>query len=164
MELLARLEADGLAGSEIAYSYGAGVAADAGFASADAENTESAQFDALTGGEGLFEAFEDGVNCRLSFGARQACALDHVMDNILLDQGSLLAGAKWGCNPNDLTAHSTDFAAIREQPKFKTVDILAAGTVGMRLSLLEDEPPDSSLVNLKSSEKQPRLSIRELVS
>jgi hypothetical protein len=44
------------------------------------------------------------------------------MDNILLDQRSLLAGAKWGCEPIDLHRHSTDFAAIREQRKLKAVD------------------------------------------
>jgi hypothetical protein len=130
MEFLAGFEADGFTWRDIHFSSGAGIAADAGFASADAENAESAQFDALTGGEGLFEAFEDGVNCRLSFGARQASALDHVMNNILLDQRSLLAGAKWGCVANDLHRHSTDFAAIRKQRKLSAVEILASGQSG----------------------------------
>src|SRR5271163_1351060 len=53
VQLLAGLEADGLAGRYADFGAGAGVAADAGFAGADAEDAKSAQFDALAGGQGL---------------------------------------------------------------------------------------------------------------
>ncbi len=92
MQLFAWLEANGLAGSDVDLSPGAGVAADAGFASADAEDAKSAQFDALAGCQGLLEALEDRVHCRLSLRARQARALDHVVNDVLLDQRSNLAG------------------------------------------------------------------------
>ena len=86
MELFAGFEANGLSRGNADLGSGAWIAADAGLARTDAEDAEAAQFDAITGGEGGFEAFEDGVNGRLGFGSRQACPLDHVMDNILLDQ------------------------------------------------------------------------------
>src|ERR1039458_9570771 len=92
VQFLAWLEANGLAGSDVDLSPGAGVAADAGFARADAEDAKSAQFDALAGRQSLLEALEDRVHCRLSFGTRQASALDHVVNDILLDQWSILAG------------------------------------------------------------------------
>ena len=92
VQFFAWLEANGLAWGNVDLSPGAGVASDAGFASADAEDAKSAQFDALAGRQSLLEALEDRVHCRLSLGARQARALDHVVNNILLDQWSNLAG------------------------------------------------------------------------
>jgi hypothetical protein len=50
MEFLARLESDGLAGGYADFGSGARIATDSGFTGADAENAESAQFDALAGG------------------------------------------------------------------------------------------------------------------
>ena len=93
MQFLARFEAYGLAGGYADFSAGAGIAADTGFAGADAENAKSAQFDALAGGQGLLEALEDRIHRRLCLGARQARALDYVMDDVLFNQRSNLAGA-----------------------------------------------------------------------
>ena len=39
-----------------------GIAANACFTGADAEYAKSAQFDALTGGQGLFQALEDRIH------------------------------------------------------------------------------------------------------
>jgi hypothetical protein len=64
----------------------AGIAADAGFARADAENAKSAQFDALACGQGLLKALKDRIHRSLSLGARQARALDYMMDDVLLNQ------------------------------------------------------------------------------
>jgi hypothetical protein len=70
MELFARLEANGLAGGYADFGTGSGVAADAGFAGADAENAESAQFDALSGGKSLFETLENRIHRSFRLGSR----------------------------------------------------------------------------------------------
>ncbi len=93
MEFLARLEAYGLAGGYADFGTGAGIAADTGFAGADAENAKSAQFDALAGGQGLFEALNFRIHLGLGLGTRKAGALDYMMDNVLFNQRGNLAGA-----------------------------------------------------------------------
>jgi hypothetical protein len=92
MQLFAWLEADGFAGSDVDLSPGAGIAANAGFAGADTEDAKPAQLDALAGCQSLLEALEDRVHRRLSLGARQARALNHVVNDVLFDQWSILAG------------------------------------------------------------------------
>jgi hypothetical protein len=86
VQLFAGLEADGFAGGDADFSAGAGIAADAGFAGPDAEDAETAQFDTIAGSQGVLESFEDGIDGRFSLGSRQACPLDDMVDNILLDQ------------------------------------------------------------------------------
>jgi hypothetical protein len=86
VKFLARLEAYRFAGRNADFSAGSWIATDPRLAGTDAEDAESAQFDAVTGGEGLFEAFENGINGRFSFRSRQACALNDVVHDILLDQ------------------------------------------------------------------------------
>jgi hypothetical protein len=95
VQLLARLEANGLSGGNADLSPGAGVAADAGFARADTENAESAQLNALAGCESLLKTLEDRIHGCFGLGARQAGALNHVMNDVLLNQGSLLAQVNW---------------------------------------------------------------------
>jgi hypothetical protein len=86
VQLFAGLEANGFAGGDADLGAGAGITADAGFTGANAEDTESAEFDAVTGGKSGFETFKDGIDGSLGLGSRQACPFYHVMDNILLDQ------------------------------------------------------------------------------
>jgi hypothetical protein len=93
MKLLAWLEAYGFTRRDAHLGAGAGIAANAGFAGADAENAKSAQFDALTGGQGLLEALENGIHRSLRLGAGKAGALDNMMDDVLLNQRGNLAGA-----------------------------------------------------------------------
>jgi hypothetical protein len=91
MQFLAGLETHGFSGGNADFSAGTGVAANSGFACADTEDAKSAQFDALSGRKSLFEALEDGINGGFRLGARQAGALDHVMDDVLLNQWGNLA-------------------------------------------------------------------------
>jgi hypothetical protein len=86
VEFFSGLETNSFAGCDADFSASTGVTADAGFSRSNAEDAEAAQFDAIPCGESLLESLEDGVYRCLSFGPRQACPLDHVMDNILLDQ------------------------------------------------------------------------------
>jgi len=92
VQLLAGLEAHGFAWSDADLGASAGIAADASFAGADAEDTEASEFDSFAGSESLFEALEDGINGSLGLGAGEARALDHVMDDVLLNQWGYLAG------------------------------------------------------------------------
>jgi hypothetical protein len=92
VQFLAGFEAHRLAGRNADLSTGAGIAADAGFAGADAEDAEAAQFNAFACGQSLLEALEDRVHGSLRLGAGQARALDHLMDYVLLNQrGTSLA-------------------------------------------------------------------------
>jgi hypothetical protein len=80
------LEADGLAGRDADFRSRPGIAAYARLAGTDAEDAEAAQFNAVAGGKGLFEALKDGIHGGFRFGAGQPGALNDVMHNILLDQ------------------------------------------------------------------------------
>lgn len=92
VQLFARLEADSLAGSDADLSTSAWIAADAGFARTDAEDAEAAELNAIARGESSLQTFEYGIHGGLRLGSRQARSLDHVMDNILLDQCRRLMG------------------------------------------------------------------------
>ena len=86
VEFFAGLESDRFAWGNAYFSARAGIAANTGFARADAEDTKSAQFDALACRESLFQTLEDRVDCGLGLSSGQTSALDHVMDNVLLNQ------------------------------------------------------------------------------
>src|SRR5450631_3130582 len=93
MQFLAGLETHSLARCDADFGAGAGIAADPGFAGADTENAESAQFDALSCGQSLLQALENRIHRGLRFGPRQARALDYMMDDVLLNQWGTLARA-----------------------------------------------------------------------
>jgi hypothetical protein len=92
MQFLARLEAHCLARSDAHFGACAWVAANASFAGADAEYAKSAKFDALSGGQGLLKALEDRIHRSFCLRARQARALDYLMDDVLFNQSGILAG------------------------------------------------------------------------
>ncbi len=85
VELFAGLEADGLSGGDGDLGAGAWVAADAGFAGFDGEDAEAAEFDAISGDEGLFHAFEDGVDGGLGFASGKSGSLYHPLNEVLLN-------------------------------------------------------------------------------
>ena len=93
MQFFAWFEAHGLSRGNADFGAGAGIATDTGFAGANAENAKPAQFDALAGCQGQFQALENRIHRGLCLGARQARALDYVMDDVLLNQWGNLAGA-----------------------------------------------------------------------
>jgi hypothetical protein len=86
VEVFAGFEADGSAGSDTDFCSGARVAADSGFAGADVEDSEAAQLDAISLGEGAFEAFKDGFDGGLGFYAGQSGTLNYLMYDVLLNQ------------------------------------------------------------------------------
>ena len=92
MQFLARLKPNGLARSDADFGAGAGIATDTSLAGANAENAKSAQFNALSCRQSLLETLKDGIHRSFCPGAGQARALDHMMDDVLLNQWSNLAG------------------------------------------------------------------------
>jgi hypothetical protein len=112
MQFFTRFEPHSLARGYAHFRASAWIPADAGFPGADTEDAESAQFYALAGGEGLFEALEDGIHRSLCLRTRQARALDYVMDDVLFDQGDDLAGATWIECTTAYGVDATGFAAI----------------------------------------------------
>ena len=86
MKFFARLEADGLAWSDRNLGSGARIATDTGFAWADIEDADTAQLDAVTGGEAFFQTFEYRVHCGFCLVARQARTVNDVMDDVLFNQ------------------------------------------------------------------------------
>jgi len=86
VQFFAGFEANGFAGSDGDFRAGARVASYAGFAGAHVEDTKTAQFNTVAGGEGFFQAFKDRIDCRFGFIARQARTFDDVMDNVLFYQ------------------------------------------------------------------------------
>ena len=87
MEFLAGLETNRLTGRDADFGAGAGIAADAGFAGTDIEDTEAAQLDPLAIGQGALEGFEDRIDRGLGLVALQAGAFNHLVNDVLFYQG-----------------------------------------------------------------------------
>ncbi len=102
MQLFPWLETHRFPGCDAHLGAGAGVAAYAGLAGADTEDAKPAQLDALACRKGLFQTLEDGIYSRLGLGAGQPCALDHVMNDVLLNQSGYLASEKTVPRPTQL--------------------------------------------------------------
>ena len=94
MELFAWFEADGFAGGDGDFGSGAWVAADAGFAGLDGEDTEAAEFDTVAFSERLLHGFEDGVDGVFGLGANESGAIDDPLNEILFDQDGSFRSAE----------------------------------------------------------------------
>lgn len=86
VEFFARLEANGFSRSDADLGSGARVASNAGFAGANIENAEAPQLDPLSLGQRPFEGLENGIDGSLGFVALEACALNHLVDDVLFYQ------------------------------------------------------------------------------
>lgn len=86
VQVLARLEANGAAGSNADLSASARIASDSGFAGPDVEDTEAAQLDAVAAGECALEALKNGFDGGLGFYAGQSGTLNYLMYDVLLNQ------------------------------------------------------------------------------
>jgi len=93
MQFFTGLEAHGFSRRDADLSAGAGVTSDAGFSRANAENAKAAQLNALTCCQGFFQALKHSIDCRFGLGAGQACALDHMVHDVLFNQSDHLASA-----------------------------------------------------------------------
>ncbi len=92
MELFAGFESNRFPGCDADLGSGTRIPANPGLAGAHTEDPKPAQFDALAGRQGLLESFKDSVHRSLCLGAGQPCALNDVMNDVLLNQSGYLAG------------------------------------------------------------------------
>jgi hypothetical protein len=115
VQFLAGLEPDSFTWSNADFGSGAGVATDAGLTGTDAEDAETAQLDALAGGQGLFQPFEDRIDSGFGLCARKAGALYYVMDNVLFNQWGNLVGATEYDFTTTYSGDATDFGSNMEQ-------------------------------------------------
>jgi hypothetical protein len=89
LQFLAGLEADSFARRNVDFLSGTGIAADAGLARLDAEDSEAAQLDALAFAESAFEGFKNGFDGLLGLGAADVRGRDHGVHNVQLDHKCL---------------------------------------------------------------------------
>ena len=86
MQLFARFEADRFTWGDRHLGAGARIPPNPRLARTYVEDPESAQFDSVASGESFLETVEDGIDRSFRLVARQAGPLDHVVDDVLLDQ------------------------------------------------------------------------------
>src|SRR5260370_36652282 len=101
LQLLTRLEPDGLARRDGHFFPGARVTANAGLAGPDAEDSEAAELDALATAHSVLQGFEDGLDGLFRLGARDSGVVDHGVDDIELDHTDLpraTASSRNGCS------------------------------------------------------------------
>ena len=91
MKLLARLEADGLAGGDADLGAGPRIAADASLSGLDGEDAETAEFNPIAGHQCLLHAFEDGIDGSFRLGPGKPGPFNDALDEILLDQEGCLS-------------------------------------------------------------------------
>lgn len=86
LQVFSGLEPDGATGSDVDLFAGAWVAADSGLAGSHGEDAEAAQLDTVACGKSVLHATEDGVHGCFGLVARQTCAFDDSLDEVLLYQ------------------------------------------------------------------------------
>jgi hypothetical protein len=90
LEFFAGFEADGFSGWDADFFAGARIAADAGLAGLDAEDTKAAELDALAAAESLFQGFENGFDRLLGFSAADESFGHNRIHDVQLDHTRLL--------------------------------------------------------------------------
>jgi hypothetical protein len=86
VQILAGLEANGLAWSNRDFRPGARIAPDTGLARAHVEHAKAAQFDSVASCERFLQALKHRVDCDLRLVPRQPGPFDYVMDYVLFNQ------------------------------------------------------------------------------
>src|SRR5450432_1502733 len=94
LQLLARLEADRLAGRDGNLGAGTRVAADAGLTGLYVEDAEAAQFNAVALFQRFLHGFKDRFHCHFGLSFGDAGPVHDLVDDVQLDQNSLLAPAR----------------------------------------------------------------------
>ncbi len=88
MQFLAGLKAHRLAGAYGNLSAGPRITANPGLARPHIEDSKTTQLDPVSGRQGLFQAFKDGIYRRFRLVALQAGLFNYMMDDVLFDQRS----------------------------------------------------------------------------
>ena len=88
VQFLAWLEANGATRSNADLAAGSGVSPDPGLARSHAEHAKATQFDPVACGKRLLQAIKYAVNRGLGFHPWQSGSLNHLVNDVLLDQRS----------------------------------------------------------------------------
>jgi hypothetical protein len=115
VEFLTGLEAHGLTRRDANFSPSAGIAPDSRLAGANAEHTEAAQLNAFSCCKSFFQALEYGVDRRFCLGTGQACALDHMMHDVLFNQSGHLSARLFSTVPRPTGLMVQHFESFVEQ-------------------------------------------------
>src|SRR5260370_39056496 len=95
LQFLAGLEADGLARRNRNFGASARIPPNAGLARMHVEHTKTAQLNAVAGGESLLHPLEHGFDCKLRLGLGDPGSVDHFIDDVELNHGSLPSPENW---------------------------------------------------------------------
>jgi hypothetical protein len=111
------LETNSLPRRDGHFCAGSRIAADPGFAGTNIEHPKSPEFNAIARSKCFFQTFEDRINSRLRFVARQARLVDYLMDNVLFNQCFYPEGCVGNCKgtlrPHRIACFSHGPAASR---------------------------------------------------
>ena len=86
MQFLAWLKANRFARCDRHFRPGPRISSNPGLAGADIENPEAPEFNPVTRGQSLFQAFKDRVNRRFGLVPRQSGLGDDLVNNVLFNQ------------------------------------------------------------------------------
>jgi hypothetical protein len=89
LQLFARFETYGFAWWDAHLGASARIAADAGLARTDIEDSETPQFDSIALRQSLFHALEDGFHSHFSFGLGNARLVHDFVDDVEFDHNRL---------------------------------------------------------------------------
>ena len=117
MELFTGFEAHGFSGRDANFCPRAGIASDPGLARANTEHAKAAQLNALSRCEGFLQAFKHGIDRRFGLRSGQACALDHMVHDVLFNQSGHLSSATVLDCTTPYRTDGTAFAPFVEQRK-----------------------------------------------
>ena len=95
LQLLTRLEPDGLPRRNVYLRASAGIAPDSGLTWPDVKYAEATEFDPLTVAQRFFHAFKDSLHGQLCFGLGDTCLIDHFVDDIELNHLGQLSSIDW---------------------------------------------------------------------
>src|SRR5580693_6169809 len=140
LQFLAGLKANCLAGRDGDFRAGSRVAPNAGLSRAHIEDAKTAEFDPIAVAQRFLHGFKDGFDCHLSLGLGDPRAIDHLVDDVELNQAASfgrtwpLVGSANRSNVNDnrrvirlLTGSSGIFCPVRLIFQLRTQDAGRSG-------------------------------------
>jgi hypothetical protein len=134
MQLFTGLEAYGFSGGDADFGSGSRIAADAGFASPNAEDSETTEFNALARCQCFLESFKHSVDCRFGLGSGQACALDHMVHDVLFNQNVTSLARLFSDCTTPYRTDGTAFGSIVEHRPRGILQIVTGRGMGSRIA------------------------------
>ena len=115
MQFLARLESDRFARTDGDLGPGSRIPANARLARPYVEDAKTAQLDPVAGGKRFLQTLKDGIDCGFRLIAGQSGPLDHIVDDVLLDQRAHL-GKSAGLSLHPKPMLESFYSIVNAQP------------------------------------------------